>query len=193
MMIIPKLWLPAAGLEWAKGAVSESQLPWRGRTASCKRLSPLRGRVARVIVRGATVDDHLKVLAVADEWWGGRQIAGLAQRLFFEHFAGTGLIAEDQRGLAGFLLGFLSQSRPHEAYVHMVGVHPERRSSGLARDLYQQFFDLARSHHRRVVTCITSPVNQGSIAFHTAMGFTSELDPDHAGPGQDRLVFRREI
>jgi predicted GNAT superfamily acetyltransferase len=144
-------------------------------------------------MRGAAVDDHLRVLAVVDEWWGGRPIAGLAQRLFFEHFADSSLIVEDERGLAGFLLGFLSQSRPHEAYVHMVGVHPDRRGSGLARDLYERFFDLARNRRRGVVTCITSPVNRGSIAFHTAMGFTTELDPDHDGPGHDRIVFRRKL
>ncbi|HET9125551.1 MAG TPA: GNAT family N-acetyltransferase, partial [Solirubrobacteraceae bacterium] len=70
---------------------------------------------------------------------------------------------------------------------------PDRRGSGLARDLYERFFDLARGHRRGVVTCITSPINRGSIAFHTAMGFTAELDPDHEGPGQDRVLFRREI
>ncbi len=146
-----------------------------------------------MIVRSAEVRDHPRVLAVADEWWGGRSVAGLAKRLFFEHFADTSLVAEDQRGLAGFLVGFLSQSRPDEAYVHMVGVRPELRGSGLARDLYERFFGLARERDREVVTCITSPVNQGSIAFHTAMGFTAQLDPDHEGAGHDRIVFRREL
>jgi predicted GNAT superfamily acetyltransferase len=146
-----------------------------------------------VIVRSAEVRDHPRVLAVADEWWGGRSVAGLAKRLFFEHFADTSLVAEDQRGLAGFLVGFLSQSRTDEAYVHMIGVRPELRGSGLARDLYERFFALARDRDREVVTCITSPVNQASIAFHTAMGFTAQLDPDHEGPDHDRIVFRREL
>jgi predicted GNAT superfamily acetyltransferase len=146
-----------------------------------------------VIVRRAQAEDHPRVLAVAEQWWGGRPISGLAKRLFFDHFADTSLVAEDEAGLAGFLVGFLSQARPDEAYIHMVGVRPDRRGSGLARGLYERFFDLARGHRRGVVTCITSPINRGSIAFHTAMGFTAELDPDHEGPGQDRVFFRREI
>jgi ribosomal protein S18 acetylase RimI-like enzyme len=146
-----------------------------------------------VSIRAATVADHQRVLAVADEWWGGRAIAGLAQRLFFDHFADTSLIAEDEHQLIGFLIGFLSQTHSDEAYIHMVAVHPDRRDSGLARDLYAHFFDLARRNQRATVTCITSPVNQGSIAFHVAMGFTSELHPDHDGPGNDRIVFSRDL
>ena len=33
--------------------------------------------------------------------------------------------------LAGFVCGFLSQTEPHEAYIHFVGVAPERRGEGL--------------------------------------------------------------
>lgn len=146
-----------------------------------------------MVVRCAEVGDHPRVLAVVDEWWGGRSVAGLAKRLFFEHFADTSLVAEDRRGLAGFLVGFLSQSRPDEAYIHMVGVRPDLRGSGLARDLYERFFAMARGRDRDVVTCITSPVNQGSIAFHTAMGFTAKLDPGHEGADNDRIVFRCDL
>jgi predicted GNAT superfamily acetyltransferase len=146
-----------------------------------------------MLVRPATAADHAPVLAIADEWWGGRPVSGMAQRLFFEHFADTSLVAEDDGGLAGFLVGFLSHSRPDEAYVHLVGIRPDLRGSGLGRDLYERFFELARAAGRTAVTCITSPVNEGSIAFHTAMGFGSELVPDHSGPGRDRVVFRRPL
>ncbi len=144
-------------------------------------------------VRAATETDHPRVLSVVDEWWNGRSLASLAQRLFFEHFADTSLVADDEQGLAAFLLGFLSQSRPDEAYIHLVGVRPDLRGSGLGHDLYERFFTLARAAGRSVVTCITSPVNEGSIAFHTSLGFDSRVVPDHAGRGEDRVVFRREI
>lgn len=149
-------------------------------------LSPLR-------IRAATEGDHPRVLAVADQWWGGRPIAWLAQRLFFEHFADTSLIAEDDSGLAGFLIGFLSQSRPDEAYIHMVATRFDRRRAGLARDLYTQFFELARAAGRGVVTCITAPENGTSIAFHVALGFSAHLYPDHAGPRADRIIFRADL
>jgi predicted GNAT superfamily acetyltransferase len=149
--------------------------------------------VSGVRIRAATESDHQRVLAVVEEWWGGRHIAWLAQRLFFEHFADTSLIADDDLGLAGFLIGFLSQSRPDEAYVHMAATRSDRRCTGLARDLYARFFELARAAGRDVVTCITAPTNEGSIAFHTALGFFAGLDPDHEGPGVDKIVFRFDL
>lgn len=144
-------------------------------------------------VRAATEADHPRVLAVVEEWWGGRQLAWLAQRLFFEHFADTSLIAEDDSGLAGFLIGLLSQSRPDEAYIHMVATRPDRRRAGLARDLYTQFFELARAADRDVVTCITAPMNETSLAFHTALGFSARLHIDHEGPGADKIIFRLDL
>lgn len=144
-------------------------------------------------IRPATDADHPQVLAVVEDWWGGRPVAWLAQRLFFAHFAHTSLIAEDDSGLAGFLIGFLSQSRPDEAYIHMVATRPDRRRTGLAGDLYLRFFELARTAGRAVVTCITAPANETSIAFHTALGFSSTLHADHEGPGVDKVVFRLEL
>ena len=85
-------------------------------------------------IRTATEADHPRVLAVADEWWGGRSVSWLAQRLFFEHFADTSLVAEDAHGLAGFLIGFLSQSRPDRAYVHMVATRSDCRRWGSCHD-----------------------------------------------------------
>ena len=36
-------------------------------------------------------------------------------------------------------VGFMSQSRPAEAYIHFVGVHPDERGHGLGRRLYEHF------------------------------------------------------
>jgi RimJ/RimL family protein N-acetyltransferase len=143
--------------------------------------------------RAATPADHPRVLAVANDWWGGREVAWLAQRLFFDHFADTSLIAEDGSGLAGFLIGFLSQARAEEAYIHMVATRPDRRRTGLARELYVRFFELARAAGRDAVSCITAPANEDSIAFHEALGFSADVHPDHEGPGADKVVFRVEL
>ena len=48
-------------------------------------------------------------------------------KLFFVHFRDTSFVAERDGELAGFLVGFLSQSEPEEAYVHFVGVSPAER------------------------------------------------------------------
>jgi GNAT superfamily N-acetyltransferase len=142
-------------------------------------------------VRPARPEDFDTIIAVVDDWWG-RPVTGGLTRLFLDHFFGTSLIAEGGGELAGFLIGFLSPSKPLVAYIHFAGVAPPRRGAGLARSLYEQFFDLARQDGRTVIKAITSPQNGPSIAFHQAMGFTAS-DPiaDYDGPALDRVVFVR--
>ncbi len=109
-------------------------------------------------------------------------------------FFGTSLIAEHDGELAGFLIGFLSPAKPLQAYIHFAGVAPAWRGAGLARSLYEQFFDRARQDGRTVVKAITSPQNGPSIAFHRAMGFTtSNPVKDYDGPSLDRVVFVRSV
>jgi predicted GNAT superfamily acetyltransferase len=139
-------------------------------------------------------EDHARVAAVIDEWWGGRQMALMLPRLFFTHFADTSFIVEDEHGeLAAFLIGFLSQSRPGEAYIHFVGVAPSQRGSGLGRDLYERFFSVAAERGAVRVGCVTSPRNSGSIAFHTSMGFEGHEVAGYDGAGEDRVVFTRAL
>jgi ribosomal protein S18 acetylase RimI-like enzyme len=123
-------------------------------------------------LRTATPADHARILAVIPEWWGGRDLRALVPSLFLEHFAGTSLVAETPAGdLAGFLIGFVSQDHPDEAYVHFVGVAPEQRGDGLGRRLHDAFADLVRERGVRRIRCVTSTVNEASVAFHTSIGF----------------------
>src|SRR5919202_4430977 len=108
-------------------------------------------------IRNAEPSDHARVAAVIDDWWGGRAMRDMLPRLFFVHFRETSFVAEDDGELVGFLNGFLSQTHADEAYVHFVGVHPAHRGGGLARELYERFFAVARAHGRSVVRCVTSP------------------------------------
>lgn len=140
-------------------------------------------------IRTATDADHPRVLAVADEWWGGRSVSWPAQRLFFEHFADTSLVAEDPHGLAGFLIGFLSQSLPDEAHIHMVATRSDRRRSGLARDLYARFFDLASAAGRGVATGITAPRNDDRSPFIPLLASLQACSPITPVPERTRLSF----
>jgi L-amino acid N-acyltransferase YncA len=148
-----------------------------------------------VTIRPAEPGDYDRVIRVVDEWWGGRQMAEMLPRLFFDHFTDTCFVADDEAGrLAGFIVGFLSQSKSREAYVHFVGVAPEHRRAGLAKRLYERFFEAARASDREVVRAVTSPANAVSIAAHSAMGF--EVVPGPAaydGDGRDRVVFEKRI
>jgi len=125
-------------------------------------------------IRHPTESDHARVTNVMTGWWGGRDLTALLPRLYFQHFADTSFIVERDGELIAFLVGFMSQSQPHVAYIHFVGVHPDHRKHGLAKYMYERFFTLARSRGACEVHCITASVNTTSIAFHKKMGFEVE-------------------
>lgn len=146
-------------------------------------------------------DDYEFLSAVVDEWWGGRNVRHLLQRLFLEHFSNSSYKIIDADAIIAFLVGFRSQSQSHVAYIHFVGVHPQWRKQGLARQLYLRFFSQMQLLGCTECQCITSPTNRTSIAFHTGMGFellpgNGEIDGvpvhlHHAGDGQHRVVLRK--
>ncbi len=164
-----------------------------------RELPPLR-------LRRPTEDDHVRVVAVVDEWWGGRKLHHLLPRLWFRHFTGTSLIAETEDGkLAGFLVGFLSPDHPDEAYVHMVAANPNLRRRGVGRALYERFFEDVRRRGAAHVTAITWPGNRVSVDFHRRMGFRPvegagtqniygvSAFPDYDYDREDRVVFVRDL
>ena len=145
-----------------------------------------------LLIRHAEPDDHGRVVAVVDDWWGGRAMAAMLPKLFFVHFRDTSFVAEDEGELAGFLCGFRSQTFPEEAYIHFVGVDPAQRGSGLGRTLYERFFAAAAPGTR--VRAVTSPVNERSVAFHQALGFEVErVDPAYDGVGEPRVLLVKSL
>ena len=151
--------------------------------------------LAQVTLRHAKASDYGRVIGRVNVWWGGRDMAPILPKLFFIHFDGTSFVAEDDEGeLLGFVCGFLSQTNEDEAYIHFVGVTPEERGEGLGRALYERFFEEARAQGRSIVRCVTSPVNQGSVSFHEAIGFeVDRVVPDYDGPGEDRVLLLKRL
>ena len=127
-----------------------------------------------ITIRNASPRDHQIVVSVIPEWWGGRDLRTSVPKLFFIHFSPTSFIAEKDGELAGFLVGFLSLSSPKEAYIHFAGVRPDLRKKGIAKSLYNTFFQAARHHGRTIVRSCTAPENKLSIMFHRSMGFVLE-------------------
>ena len=146
--------------------------------------------------------DHGRIVAVIDRWWG-RPMSGRLSHVFFVHFQPTSFVIECGDELLGFLLGFVSQTTPGEAYVHFVGVHPDYRHLGLGRRLYGRFCTVVGLLGCQTVRSHTSPQNRLSIAFHGAMGF--DIDPggdvidgvsawrDYAGAGEHRVRFVKRL
>jgi len=154
-------------------------------------------------IRKVSASDYAEVIAVLNDWWGGRQMSDMLPKLFFIHFQPTSFIAEQDGAMIGFLIGFQSQTYPKEAYIHFIGVHPEQRQNGVARSLYETFIGKACQLGCDTVRCVTSPVNTASIAFHARMGFRIEpgdseaggvsVHSDYDGRGESRVLFFKEI
>lgn len=154
-------------------------------------------------IRYSSPADYRSIVAVLDEWWGGRQMSAMLPKLFFTHFCDTSFVMESDGKIIGFLIGLFSQSHPAEAYIHFVGVHPDFRQRGIGSLLYQQFFQTVQALDRIQVKCVTSVLNKSSIAYHLRMGFEaqpSEMQEDgipyhldYDGLGEHRVLFVKHL
>ncbi len=156
-----------------------------------------------IVIRGGTADDYDRVIGGVDAWWGGRNMAAMLPRLFFQHFAPWTFVAEKDGDVIGFLAGFRSQTDARQAYCHFIGVSPAARGLGVGAALYDRFFADAAAAGCTEVLSITSTSNSSSIAFHRHVGF--ELLPatamandipyvaNYDGPGEDRVRFVKRL
>jgi ribosomal protein S18 acetylase RimI-like enzyme len=151
-------------------------------------------------------NDYPTVVAIVDEWWGGRRLRDLLPRLWFQHFTGTSLLAETEGGrLAGFLVGFISPDDPSTGYVHMLATDPNMRTRGLGRAMYDAFIADVGGRGVRRIKAITWPGNRASVGFHQSIGFRIDAGagtqrlygtpayPAYDGEGEDRVVFTRDL
>ncbi|MGY3838127.1 GNAT family N-acetyltransferase [Bacillus atrophaeus] len=154
-------------------------------------------------IRTITSSDYEMVTSVINEWWGGRQLKEKLPRLFFEHFQDTSFITYENGAMTGFLIGFQSQSDPKTAYIHFSGVHPDFRKMQIGKQLYEVFIETVKKRGCTQVKCVTSPVNKVSVAYHARLGFAIKKGDktvngisvfgDYNGPGQDRVLFVKQI
>ena len=154
-------------------------------------------------IRKGEPTDHDSIVSVMKNWWDGRDLTAMLPKLFLNHFHDTVLIVEKENVLIGFLIGLLSQSYKDEAYIHFVGIHPKFRKKGLAKLLYEHFFDICRKHNRTAVSACTSPENKGSVEFHKKMGFqfesgNGEIDGipvtlDYNREGDHKVLLKRRV
>ncbi len=155
------------------------------------------------VLRPAKPDDHGRIIEVMPSWWGGRDLRYALPRLFLDHFAGTSFVVEHQGRMVGFLIGFLSPSRPDEGYAHFLGVDPAYHGQGIGRRLYERFFELCRQNGRTTVRACTSPENRASVGFHKSLGFSLERGDaetdgipfitDYNRPGDHKVEFCKRL
>jgi ribosomal protein S18 acetylase RimI-like enzyme len=144
-----------------------------------------------VTLRAVQVADLRAILAELEQFWDGRDMAFLHQALYVHEFGQTSVLAERDGHIAGYMLGFVGEDG--SGYIHAVAVRRGERGRGLARQLYERFAELVRSRGARGLKAITHPGNEGSRAFHEALGFSVERVENYSPSGGARLVFRREL
>jgi ribosomal protein S18 acetylase RimI-like enzyme len=154
-------------------------------------------------IRNSQSSDHQRIISVMKSWWGGRDLMWMLPKLFLVHFCSTSFIIEKEEDLIAFLIGFLSQSKTNEGYIHLVGVHPDYRAMGLGEFLYHRFFQICIENNRDTVRACTSPANKGSIGFHKKVGFNIlkgnaivdgiQVSLDYNHPGDPKVLFEKKI
>ena len=158
---------------------------------------------ARMEIRNLSPKDYQPIISIVNNWWGGRNMSSMLPKLFFIHFHNTSFLAQLDNKIVGFLVGFLSQTYPQQAYIHFVGIHPNFRNQGIGRQMYQKFFHTVKQFGCSQVKCVTSPLNKNSIAYHLRMGF--EIEPsetqqegvpyhlNYDGAQEDRVLFVKQL
>ncbi len=157
--------------------------------------------------RHPRADDHARVLAVLDDWWGkcGGEAGSASARCCCRDCSSSTspTRASSSNAPTGGSSPFSSASDPGTAYIHFVGVDPNLRRTGLGATLYGKFFRQVTARGADTVKCVTSPGNTNSVAFHTGLGF--RVDPsatlkngipvqlDYDGPGLHRVTFTRGL
>jgi GNAT superfamily N-acetyltransferase len=148
-----------------------------------------------------TREDFNQVLAELDQFWEHDRTASLHHPTIIYEFGDSAFVIKQGSRVLAYLFGFLSQTEP-AGYVHLLSVRRGFRRQGLANRLYARFEQFARSRGCTKLKAITSPANTLSIDFHRSIGMLPSGEPDsqglptvkdYAGPGQDRVVFLKEI
>jgi GNAT superfamily N-acetyltransferase len=148
-----------------------------------------------------TKADYDQILAELADFWGHDRNRALHHPMFINEFRDSAYVIRDNDTVVAYLLGFIAQAEP-TGYIHLVGVRRTHRQLGLARRLYHHFTAFAVSRGCTALKAITTPENAVSIRFHQALGFQLQGTPnpegvpvvsDYAGPGLDRVVFRKPL
>lgn len=157
-------------------------------------------------IRSVREDDFLKIAEINEKCPPIPTERNSIYHIFTKFFKKTSLVVEKSDGGAvGFLLGFISQDDPADAYLHLICVSQEWGGRGLAKEMLQRFLETVTESGCRRVYLITSPENKTSINFYKGSGFkvnkTGETIKvgdlvafkDYNGPGDHKVVFYKPL
>lgn len=142
-------------------------------------------------VERATLDDLNAVVDEQPAFWGERDLRHLHHPLLIHEFGETALVIRSEDGeVLAYLFALLTPRQI--GYAHLVAVRDGRRRRGLGALLYEELAQVAGRLGATTLKSFTRPENTGSIAFHTALGFSAQEVPGYAW-GEPRVVFHRTL
>lgn len=142
-------------------------------------------------IRGITKSDFDHIVSVSDRWWGGPS-SDRTHPVFFYELGERGLVAEDNGEIIGFLFGFAAPVDPPTAYVHMVGIHPDYRRQGVAKQLYSHFADTCNNWDARGSKRSQRWEIKIDALSHRPWFFRGR-GPQLRGAREPRIVFYKEL
>jgi [ribosomal protein S18]-alanine N-acetyltransferase len=113
-------------------------------------------------------------------------------RRFLSMSSCEGVVAEAERRVVGFAIGYLSRGKV--AHVVTLDVDPGRRREGLGRDLLENLLGRFVAHGARRARLEVSTENRGAIAFYEELGFARlGTIRDYYSPGADAFEMEKPL
>ncbi|BAW31102.1 MAG TPA: GNAT family N-acetyltransferase [Methanothermobacter sp.] len=156
-------------------------------------------------IRNVKEEDFIKIAKLAKKCHPMAIERNSIYHLFTKFFSNTSFIAEENQRIIGFLLGFVSQDNPKEAYIHLLCVHPRSRRNGIASKLLEKFINKVKKVNVKKISLITKPINKRAISFYKKHGFREYKGPetcrvsdvnvfkDYNGEGEDMVLFEKSV
>lgn len=152
-------------------------------------------------IENCTQTDFHEILTNISGFWGSDRTLSVHHPMFIYEFGDTAFVIKDNGKVIAYLFGFLSQTQK-TGYVHLIGVRQKFQNKGLGTQLYNHFTNHVKNKGCNKLKAITTATNQLSISFHKKIGMKLlgtknqngiEVIKDYFGPGQDRVVFEKDI
>jgi ribosomal protein S18 acetylase RimI-like enzyme len=154
--------------------------------------------LANFKIRNVVEEDFIAISHIAENCSPMTTERNSIYHTFTKFFNDTSLVLEDDEdeSIKGFLLGFISQNDPENAYIHLLCLENSLRGNGIG---------LVSARGSRKVSLICKPYNQTAIKFYKKIGFISEssdktvaidglhIYEDYDGPGEDKIIFYKLI
>lgn len=157
-------------------------------------------------IRSTLEEDFVEIADLAENCSPMETERNSIYHIFTKFFRSTSFVAELPSGeLGGFLLGFISQENPEEAYIHLLCVDPKMRGKHIGKKLVEKFTEELALKNCKKIYLITKPVNWNSISFYKKLGFLEDKSletinilgtnavKNYNGMGQHMVVFYKLI